>query len=96
MHLFTKHLRSSFIVLALMASFSVQAQDLHFSQYYTHASWLNPSLVGNYDGSFRLAAIYRQQWTSVTSQKYGFQTVGADVDFCMLKATSAQTSLLLV
>ncbi len=85
MHLFTKHLRSSFIVCALMASLSIQAQDLHFSQYYTHASWLNPSLVGNYDGSFRLAAIYRQQWTSVTSQKYGFQTVGADVDFCMLE-----------
>ncbi|MCS6934422.1 MAG: PorP/SprF family type IX secretion system membrane protein [Chitinophagales bacterium] len=75
------------LILSVAFFMSLQhgrAQDLHFSQYYTHASWLNPSLVGNYDGSFRLAAIYRNQWTSALS-RYGFQTVGADVDFCMLE-----------
>lgn len=74
------------VLLAAVSFFAVgiQAQDLHFSQYYTHASWLNPSLVGNYDGSYRLAAIYRNQWSSAVG-KYGFQTVGADVDFCMLE-----------
>lgn len=67
-----------------VAAFQASAQDLHFSQYYTQASTLNPALVGNYDGSFRLAAIYRNQWTSALG-KEGFQTVGADVDFCMLE-----------
>lgn len=72
------------IVVALLAAFNVNAQDPHFSQYYTHASTLNPSLVGNYDGSFRLAAIYRQQWASALG-KSAYQTVGADVDFCLLE-----------
>ncbi len=71
-------------VAVTMAALQTQAQDLHFSQYYTHASWLNPSLVGNYDGSFRVAAIYRNQWSSAVG-KNGFNTVGADVDFCLLE-----------
>lgn len=71
-------------VAITIAAIQTQAQDLHFSQYYTHASWLNPSLVGNYDGSFRIAAIYRNQWSSAVG-KNGFNTVGADVDFCLLE-----------
>lgn len=84
MRISTSVIRS--VAFSVICFFSVKAysQDLHFSQYYTHASWLNPALVGNYDGSFRMAAIYRNQWTSAVG-KYGFQTVGADVDFCMLE-----------
>ncbi|MBP6730412.1 MAG: PorP/SprF family type IX secretion system membrane protein [Chitinophagales bacterium] len=76
--------KSILFVAVAIAAFQTQAQDLHFSQYYTHASWLNPSLVGNYDGSYRLAAIYRDQWSSAVG-KSGFHTVGADVDFCLLE-----------
>lgn len=78
-------LKKSILSAAIaVAAIQTQAQDLHFSQYYTHASWLNPSLVGNYDGSYRLAAIYRDQWTSALG-KSGFRTIGADVDFCLLE-----------
>jgi type IX secretion system PorP/SprF family membrane protein len=84
MQLFTRIAKSLAVITTMVVSYNASAQDLHFSQYYTHASWLNPSLVGNYDGSYRLAAIYRNQWSSAVG-KSGFQTVGADVDFCMLE-----------
>lgn len=85
MRLFTLFAKGTLIAVTSLVALTVSSQDLHFSQYYTQASTLNPSLVGNYDGSYRLAAIYRNQWTSALGQKYGFQTVGADVDFCLLE-----------
>ncbi|HLP22033.1 MAG TPA: PorP/SprF family type IX secretion system membrane protein [Chitinophagales bacterium] len=76
--------RSILLAAVAIAAIETQAQDLHFSQYYTHASWLNPSLVGNYDGSYRLAAIYRDQWSAAVG-KNAYRTIGADVDFCLLE-----------
>jgi len=84
MRLFTPIFKSLILVFLTIIAIESKAQDIHFSQYYTHASTLNPSLVGNYDGSYRLAAIYRNQWASAVG-KNGFQTVGADVDFCLLE-----------
>jgi type IX secretion system PorP/SprF family membrane protein len=84
MRLFTRFFKGSLLAVALFLATQINAQDPHFSQYYTHASTLNPSLVGNYDGSFRLAALYRQQWNSAVG-KAGYQTVGADIDFCLLE-----------
>lgn len=84
MRLSTLTVKPFIAMAALFLSLNIHAQDLHFSQYYTHASWLNPALVGNYDGSFRLAAIYRNQWASALGRS-AYQTVGADVDFCFLE-----------
>ena len=82
---FSTPFKKAFLFVAVaVAALQTQAQDLHFSQYYTQASTLNPSLVGNYDGSYRLAAIYRDQWSSAVG-KSGFKTIGADVDFCLLE-----------
>ena len=72
------------LVLAC-GSYMTNAQDPHFDQYYTFASYLNPALVGNYDGSYRLAALYRQQWTSSLGQSNGYRTVGADADVSLLE-----------
>ncbi len=55
------------------------AQDVHFSQYYTFAQALNPALTGNFDGSYRVAVIYRNQWSSFLN-KSAFVTPGAAVD----------------
>lgn len=79
------------ITLALFATFwglMLQAQDPHFSQFYTFASQLNPALVGNYDGSFRAAAIYRNQWSYAIPKQYsGYQTAGADLDVSFLEGS---------
>lgn len=68
----------SIVLLAFFYSF-LTAQDVHFSQYYDFAPTLNPALTGNYDGSYRVAAIYRNQWSS-SLQKYAYNTPGAFID----------------
>ena len=84
MRLFTLLAKYTLLVATVVATFQAGAQDLHFSQYTSQSSLLNPGLVGNYDGSYRLSAIYRNQWTSALGNA-GYQTVGADVDFCLLE-----------
>jgi type IX secretion system PorP/SprF family membrane protein len=84
MRFFTRLAKYAFLGGAILTGFAASSQDVHFAQYYTQASSLNPSLVGNYDGSYRLSAIYRNQWGAALG-KSAYQTVGADVDFCLLE-----------
>jgi type IX secretion system PorP/SprF family membrane protein len=91
-----KILRSLTCTLVLAAGFfAANAQDPHFDQYYSFASYLNPALVGNYDGSYRVAALYRQQWTSSVGQSNGFNTVGADADVSLLEGYLKHSKLAL-
>ena len=53
------------------------AQDIHFSQYFRTPSTLNPGLTGLFEGSYRLAGIYRTQWAAVTVP---YQTVNLSGD----------------
>ena len=71
----------SYFVIFILTSFSsfTFAQDAHFSQYYTFAQALNPALTGNFDGSYRVAVIYRNQWSSFLN-KNAFVTPGAAID----------------
>jgi type IX secretion system PorP/SprF family membrane protein len=82
-------------LLLISGSYVAKAQDPHFDQYYTFASYLNPALVGNYDGSYRLAALYRQQWTSSLGSTGGYRTVGADVDVSLLEGYLKHSKLAL-
>ncbi len=66
---------SLFISLSVM---KISAQDIHFSQFYAAPIYLNPAKTGFYDGNYRLTAIYRNQWKSVTVP---FQTVSGSLDF---------------
>lgn len=67
------------VVLSLAAVAPAVAQvDPHFTQYYVHPAWLNPALTGAFDGQYRAAAIYRNQWSNVSSP---FSTIGASLDF---------------
>lgn len=43
------------------------AQDVHLSQFYTAQLNLNPALGGKYDGDYRVAANYRNQWRQVNN-----------------------------
>lgn len=62
MSLFT---RGTFAIL-LLFTISVKAQDPHFSQFNMSPLTLNPSLTGEIDGTYRVGAIYRNQYGSVT------------------------------
>ncbi len=51
---------------AFCLSFSLFAQDIHFSQFYLSPLNLNPALTGVMNCNVRLTANYRNQWASVT------------------------------
>ncbi len=56
-------------VLLLLFSFSfivmVKGQDPHFTQYFSSPLTLNPAMTGYFNGDYRIAANFRQQWWSV-------------------------------
>lgn len=59
----------------------IQAQDVRFSQYYASPTYLNPALTGFYDGSFRLTAIYRDQWRGAMDDPFVSYSASGDVRF---------------
>jgi type IX secretion system PorP/SprF family membrane protein len=58
------------------------AQDPNFSQFFASPLTLNPALTGKFDGVFRVAGNYRNQWPSINN---AFVTKTASADFHLLK-----------
>lgn len=56
---------------------SVAQTDPHFTQNYTYPMYINPALTGSSDGEYRVSAIYRSQWGSVTNP---YRTTGVSFD----------------
>src|SRR5215831_3195459 len=63
---------------------SSQAQDPNFSQFFASPLTLNPALTGKFDGSFRVAGNYRNQWPTINN---AFITYTASFDAGILKGT---------
>jgi len=57
------------------------AQDPNFSQFFASPLTLNPALTGKFDGIFRVAGNYRNQWPSINN---AFVTKTASADFHLL------------
>jgi len=53
------------------------AQDIHFTQFSASPLIVNPAFTGNFSGRMRAAAIYRDQWRSVTVP---FKTYAVSLD----------------
>lgn len=54
------------------------AQDIHFSQFFEAPLLRNPALAGIFSGDFRMQAVYRNQWNSVTVP---FQTTSLNAEY---------------
>lgn len=61
----------SILVLLLLTIGAVQGQDVHFSQFYETSILRNPALTGIFTGDYKVGAIYRNQWSSISKP---FQT----------------------
>ncbi len=59
--------------------FDLDAQDPHFSQFYTSPLTLNPALTGMKNGDIRVAANYRRQWATI-SEPYQTMSLAADLN----------------
>ena len=53
--------------LLLAASLTVRAQDPNFSQFFASPLTLNPALTGKFDGQYRVAGNYRNQWPTINN-----------------------------
>jgi len=72
---FTQLLVAIFIVLCQQ----LQAQDPQFSQFYVSPLQLNPAMTGVFEGSYRVAVNYREQYNSILSS-HPFRTIAASFD----------------
>ncbi|MEP7279849.1 MAG: PorP/SprF family type IX secretion system membrane protein [Bacteroidota bacterium] len=55
------------VLLFLAGMSGVQAQDIHFSQFFEAPLLRNPSLAGLFSGDVRVQMVYRDQWNSFTN-----------------------------
>jgi len=58
--------RAGLVAAMALTLNTAQAQDIHFTQFNMAPLVLNPAFTGNFSGQYRAAAIYRNQWQSVT------------------------------
>lgn len=69
------------MVITNLASVSF-AQDPHFSQFFASPLTLNPAFTGKFDGLFRIAGNYRNQWPEISN---AYTTKTASADFHLLR-----------
>ena len=60
-----KVLKAFVIGIALFVGIGLNAQDIHFSQFYMSPLNLNPALTGVMNCNTRFVGNYRNQWASV-------------------------------
>jgi type IX secretion system PorP/SprF family membrane protein len=68
------------IILVIWTSI-LMAQDPHFSQFYASPLTLNPAIAGTYSGTFRISTIYRDQWRSALDNPLRTFALSGDVKF---------------
>ncbi len=75
-----KQLKTFLLFCAIIFSYlAVQAQDIHFSQFYMSPLNLNPALTGVMNSEVRVIGNYRNQWASVLKSN-AFSTYSASYD----------------
>ena len=72
-------LRNVTVLITLAVSFTLSAQDLHFSQFNSAPLLLNPALTGVNGCSYRFAANYKTQWTNLAP----YNTIAASYDMAL-------------
>lgn len=65
-------------VLCLLMMHGVRAQDPNFSQFFVSPLTLNPAMTGKFNGDFRIAGNYRDQWPEI-SKAFITSTISFDM-----------------
>lgn len=80
-------MKKLYIIPALLLALSANAQDFHYSMFYTSPLTLNPACTGVFDGDVRTTNNYRMQWASV-SVPYKTMSLSADLPLIKDKTKS--------
>jgi type IX secretion system PorP/SprF family membrane protein len=70
------------LILTLALLKTASAQDPNFSQFFVSPLTLNPALTGKFNGDFRIAGNYRDQWPAISK---AFITSTASFDMGILR-----------
>ena len=70
------------LTICLVTGSLTHAQDPNFSQFFASPMTHNPALTGKFDGEYRFAANYRNQWPSINN---AYTTMTASFDLGILK-----------
>lgn len=69
-----------FVICLILGTSMLQAQDIHYSQFFNSPLNLSPALTGVYNGNARVHANYRSQWSGVPVG-YTSADIGADLKY---------------
>ena len=59
----------------------IRSQDERFSQFYAMPMHINPAMTGAYEGTYRLTAVYRDQWYNSLGSSFKTMAAGGDTRF---------------
>ncbi len=59
----------------------MSSQDEHFSQFYAIPIHMNPALAGAYQGTYRMTAVFRDQWNNALESPFKTFAAGGDTRF---------------
>jgi type IX secretion system PorP/SprF family membrane protein len=81
------------LLVILMKSGGLFAQDPYFSQYFTSPMTLNPALIGKGNTGTRVLATHRSQWWGSAGAAYETSTVSAEIPLATKKNEKNQLAL---
>ena len=73
-------MKQLFILLTSVLVLGVQAQDYHFSQFYSNKMVLNPALTGRFNEDYRDSMIHRSQWRGIDAA-FTSTAIGGELNF---------------
>lgn len=73
-------LTATILTVTVFSSF-LFAQDQQFTQFYASPLTLNPALTGAFEGKYRVATVYRDQWRAVLDEPIQSYAVAGDFRF---------------
>jgi type IX secretion system PorP/SprF family membrane protein len=68
------------LLVTVLCAQLLTAQDIHYSQFYASPLTLNPALTGLNDCNYRVGAMYRNQWSSVSAEPYQTPSISFDIN----------------
>ncbi len=87
-------LRTILILLVCsLAASTMNAQDIHYSQFYQSPMSLNPALTGHMPAKFRVNGMYRDQWPQVPVGGTTYRTYMVGFDANLLRTKDQYNSL---
>src|SRR5215216_6046073 len=78
------------LVMSLALVQASSAQDPNFSQFFVSPLSLNPALTGKFNGDFRVAGNYRDQWPAI-SKAFVTSTISFDAPILRSRISDIDT-----